>query len=459
VAENNKIEEIDEKQSSTSATLSSPSRTRDKSEELLWKWNADTLPGSIEPCTNAAVATLTNHEASKMARTGTDQQEVVREIFKRQNMKQTKAPTMMPKTKEDQVKWIQLMRRPDETKFSVDDRYNEYTTMIEIKNHLYDVDSVTVKPLRQSQKYERASVEIKPHINRAFFQDTFHYLTITHSLPPDISISQLQSATKEDNTDDIQENTANADHDQESNPTVDENDTHPRIAVGENFKTEVNIIKRMVEECYIMEDLAENAEHDDQPPVRPLKEIVKVNNTKKEDPHNADPGPGMVDDQEGLDHAAPGQEPENCHQEDRVPYVYEPNEKTDLGDILDQDQQNTQRWITTADSTHLQEATQQTVAMDAKMELTHYVAEYNTMHMDNKYETHLEEEESVDAYMDNANSTHQQDVTDDAQHQLMHGQSIPRAFFINKALPEVYIIQRGDAISLIDTTLFLIYLS
>jgi hypothetical protein len=44
VAERNKFEEIDEKQSSTSATLSSLSRTRDKSEKLLWKWNADTLP-------------------------------------------------------------------------------------------------------------------------------------------------------------------------------------------------------------------------------------------------------------------------------------------------------------------------------------------------------------------------------------------------------------------------------
>jgi hypothetical protein len=98
---------------------------------------------------------------------------------------------------------------------SVDDRYNEPTAMIEIKNHLYNVDSVTVKPLRlapiykpldQSQKYEHASVEIKPHINRAFFQETFHFLTITHGsnkLPPDSSISQLQSATKEDNTDDI----------------------------------------------------------------------------------------------------------------------------------------------------------------------------------------------------------------------------------------------------------------
>jgi hypothetical protein len=44
VAESNKFEEIDEKQSSTSSTLSSSSRTRDKSEELLWEWNADTLP-------------------------------------------------------------------------------------------------------------------------------------------------------------------------------------------------------------------------------------------------------------------------------------------------------------------------------------------------------------------------------------------------------------------------------
>ena len=44
MAESNKFEEIDEKQSSTSATLSSPSRTRDKSEEPLWKWNAATLP-------------------------------------------------------------------------------------------------------------------------------------------------------------------------------------------------------------------------------------------------------------------------------------------------------------------------------------------------------------------------------------------------------------------------------
>jgi hypothetical protein len=215
-------------------------------------------PGSIEPCANAAIATMTNYEASKMARTGTDQPEVIREIFKRQNMKQTKAPTMMPKTKEEQVQWIQLIRRQNETKLRVDDRYNEPTTMIKIKTYLYDEDSVTFKPLRlapinkrldQSQKYERASVEIKPHINRAFIQDTFHYFTITHgsdNLPPDIFISQLQSATKEDNTDDIQENTANDDHDQKSNPTVDEDGTHPRIAVGQNYKPKVKTIKRVV---------------------------------------------------------------------------------------------------------------------------------------------------------------------------------------------------------------------
>jgi hypothetical protein len=37
VVESNKFEETDKKHSSTSATLSSPSRTRDKSEEPLWK--------------------------------------------------------------------------------------------------------------------------------------------------------------------------------------------------------------------------------------------------------------------------------------------------------------------------------------------------------------------------------------------------------------------------------------
>jgi hypothetical protein len=223
-------------------------------------------PGSIEPCADAAVTTMTDYEASKMARTGTDHQEVIREIFKRQNMKQTKAPTMVPKTKEDQVQWIQLMRRSNET--------NETTTMMKINHHLYNEDSVALEPNRlvpinkhldQSQKYERALVEIKPHTNRAIIQDIFHYLTITQgsdNLPPDISISKL-----------------------------DEYDTHPRIAVGKNYKTEVNTITRVMEECCMTEDPAEKVEYDDQPPVRPLREIMEVNNTEWGDPHNADPGP------------------------------------------------------------------------------------------------------------------------------------------------------------------------
>jgi hypothetical protein len=293
-------------------------------------------PGSIEPCDNTAIAAMTDYEASKMAMTGPDQPEVIREIFKRQNMKQTKAPTMAPKTKEDQVQWIQLMWRSNENKLSVGDRYNETTTVIKIKTHLYNEDSVTFipirlvpinKPLDQSQKYERASVETKPHTNRAFIQDAFHYLTIIHgsdNLPPDFSMSQL-----------------------------DENNTHPRIAVGKNYKPEVNDIKRMVEECCMIEDLAENKGYEGQPPVGTLREIMEVNDTEKEDPHNTDPGPGTVDDQEDLDHAAPGQEPENRHQEDESPYTYEHNDKPDLGDILDQDQQNAQRRVTTANSTHL----------------------------------------------------------------------------------------------------------
>jgi hypothetical protein len=128
---------------------------------------------------------------------------------------------------------------------------------------------------------------------------------------------------------------------------------------------------------------------------------------------------------------------------------YRPNEKTDLGDILDQDQ-NAQRRVTMADNALLQvrnreanhvvgddamhvvtkyettfeDATQQTVTMDMKIKLTH--------HMDTKYEAHLEEEDVSEAYDRMAAMS----TTDDAQHQLMHGQSIPRAFFMNKALPE-----------------------
>jgi hypothetical protein len=48
VAESNKFEEIDKKQPSTSATPSPPSRTRDKSEEILWKWKLTHCPAVPE---------------------------------------------------------------------------------------------------------------------------------------------------------------------------------------------------------------------------------------------------------------------------------------------------------------------------------------------------------------------------------------------------------------------------
>jgi hypothetical protein len=145
-------------------------------------------PGSIEPCANAAIANMTNYEASKVARTGTNQPGVIREIITRQNMKQTKAPTMMPKDQADQVQWIQPMtRRLNEIELSVYDRFYEPTTMIKIGTCLYNENSVTFrslslvpvnKPLDQSHKYEQATVGTKLHISRAFIRDNFHYLTI-----------------------------------------------------------------------------------------------------------------------------------------------------------------------------------------------------------------------------------------------------------------------------------------
>jgi hypothetical protein len=115
------------------------------------------------------------------------------------------------------------------------------------------------------------------------------------------------------------------------------------------------------------------------------------------------------------------------------------------------------------------------------------------MHMNTEYETNLEkamqqatpmgekiktnleevkndDEESVNTNTDNAGmlakSTHQQGMnkaypkkaavpgttTDDAQCRLIHGHSIPRAFFINKALPEVVAIQTGAAIRMSGPT-------
>ena len=122
--------------------------------------------------------------------------------------------------------------------------------MIKIRTCLYNEDSVTFKslsltpinkPLDQSHKNEQTSVGIKLHISRAFVKNNFHHLTIikishgSENLPLNISISQLESATNEEDTDDKQGNKAIDDHGQKSDPIIDENTTHPRIAVGENY--------------------------------------------------------------------------------------------------------------------------------------------------------------------------------------------------------------------------------
>ena len=180
----------------------------------------------------------------------------------------------MPKNREDRVQWTQLRRESQETRWSMDDKHNE-PTMTNIMSYLHKEDSVTIEPLRlvsinklldQSQKYEWVSAGIKPHTNRAFIQDTFHHPTITHDydhLPPDISISQFQPVTEEEDMDDTHEDTDNDDCDRKVNPTADENDT----------TIKVDTINRVVEEYYVMEDLEENEGHDDQLPVRPLRKI------------------------------------------------------------------------------------------------------------------------------------------------------------------------------------------
>jgi hypothetical protein len=234
-------------------------------------------PGSIEPCANAAIADRTNYEASKVARTRTNQLEVIREITTIQNMKQPKASTMMPKNQTDLVQGIQSMTRgSDEIKLSVYDRFYEAAAMIKIRTCLNNEDSVTFKslslnpinkPLDQSHKYEQTTVGIKPHISRAFVKNNFHHLTIikiTHgcdNLPLNISISQLESATNDEDADDKKGNGAIDDHGQKSDPAIDENYTHPRMAVGENYEPKVNIVKEVAEECCMVEDLEGAEEH------------------------------------------------------------------------------------------------------------------------------------------------------------------------------------------------------
>jgi hypothetical protein len=109
---------------------------------------------------------------------------------------------------------------------------------------------------------------------------------------------------------------------------------------------------------------------------------------EKEDPHNVGPGP----------------KPEDHHQEDRMIYMHKLKEKTDFGDRImpdDRDRQNPQRRVTTAGSTHLQ---------DRQHELTHRVAEYDAMNMDTKYETNFEKTMQQTVPLDEKIVTHLEEM-------------------------------------------------
>jgi hypothetical protein len=66
------------------------------------------------------------------------------------------------------------------------------------------------------------------------------------------SLTTSPSTTKEEDADDNQGNKAIDNHGQKSDPTIDENATHPRIAVGENYEPKGNTVKEMVEECCLV---------------------------------------------------------------------------------------------------------------------------------------------------------------------------------------------------------------
>jgi hypothetical protein len=310
-----------------------------------------------------------------VARTGTNQLEVIRELTMRQNMKQPKASMKTLKNQTNLVQWIQPMTRgSDEIKLSVYDRFYEPAAMVKIRTCLYNGDSVTFHslslvpintPLDQSHKYEQATMGIKLHISRAFIIDNLHHLTIiksTHgsdNLPLNVSMSQLESATIEEDTDDKQGNKAIDDHDQKSDPIIDENTTHPRIAVGENYEPKVNIIKEMVEE-YMQLTKEPNAVDDTVTPsaAHPSAEtgIDEVRHANREHPgeHDDQPLVRLLGDLIKMT----GPKPEDHHQEDRLSYMHKLKDRTEFGDVLmsdDQDQHYPQRRVTTADSTHLQE--------------------------------------------------------------------------------------------------------
>jgi hypothetical protein len=327
---------------------------------------------------------------------------------------------MMPKKREDRVQWIQLGRESNEIMLSEEDEYNEPTTMISIMTYPYKEDSVTIEPLRlisinkhldRSQKYERVAMGIKPPINRAFIQDTFHHLTITNdydNLPSDTSISQHQSVTNKENVDNIHENTDNDDHDQEVNPTVDE-DITKMIAVWKNSKPEVETIKREVEEYCMMKDLEENEENDDQLPGRPLREIQRALAH-----YNEVFAAALTTN--GIKFAA------NTIATDTLATS---DEEFVANDTLDEE------LVTITALTNYEEGS-------TNVTLVYY--EYDKEIPTTIFAEH--DEECAAALADNDeeyatthakyDSTHQQD---DAQHQLMLGQSIPRASFMDKAFP------------------------
>jgi hypothetical protein len=390
-------------------------------------------PGSIEPRAKAAFDIKIDYEASKMAKTGTDQPEVIREIFETQNMKQTKAPILMPKNRQDRVQWIQLRRESYETELSVEDMHNEPTTMINIMTYLHKEDSVTGEPLRlasinkpldQSQNYEQVAVEIEPHINRAFIQDTFHHFTITYdyeNLPPDISIPQLQLVTKEENMDDIHENTDNDDHDQRFNPTVDENDT-AMIAVWKNYEPEVDTIRRVVEEHRTMEDLTEDEEHDDQLPGRPPREIPSaIAHYKATNPADHDEELAAALTANGIEFAATSLATDTLDEVLVAVATYK--EKFDAIIAL---------------TKYDEEPTNVTLAY-YDMQFNAVLAAHDKGFPTTIFADHDEEHAAALADYDEEfatthakyNSTHKQD---DAQYQLIH--SIPRVLFGNKACPK-----------------------
>jgi hypothetical protein len=185
--------------------------------------------------------------------------------------KQTKAPIKVPNNQADQVQCIQpRTRKSDEIKLSVYDKFHESTTMVKIRTSLYDEDNVTFKSLslvpssklsNHSHKYGQATVDIKPHIRRAFIKDDFLYLTVfkgihdSDNFPPNVSTFQLESATKEEDADNRQGDGVFDDQDQKSVSPINKDTTHQSIAVGETHELTANIVKKAVEEHGMVESL------------------------------------------------------------------------------------------------------------------------------------------------------------------------------------------------------------